>query len=230
MTDEATPIRSDLANTEKQPEWVSKQVFLICGAIAGLALALTLAGVVLIAISVNTFQSDQIEANRDTNRKQQEAIDGLRRLTNPTKAEYRDQIRAGFRLCAREPLCVKAFRALLDPKARSSLWDGQKGKGRVPRRGSSSGSGGSPTTRQPAGRRPTGPTTVNPQRPSRRPGHRPGGSPGSTPSRPPSSSPSPQPQPSPSPPPPDDRPIDITLDPLPDICIDPLIGINCKRP
>lgn len=145
----------------KQMVTMSRRQILLIGGIIGLGMSLALAGVVLIAIKVNDFQSEQIRQN-------DRAIARLKAIEHPSEATQRRRLRAALERCSKDPQCRKLFRetARQNRSARSEHergaagtdkgatenptggsvqeepGDGPRGGVNVPRRGQEGGSGG----------------------------------------------------------------------------------------
>lgn len=96
---------------------VTRRQLVVAGVIVGLMMAIALGGVVWIALTVNTFQQQEIRRNSEGIKRLDRITQELRRLTHPTKAEYKAQLREGFRRCAAEPECREILRRLLEPRA-----------------------------------------------------------------------------------------------------------------
>lgn len=100
---------------------LSRKTALRLGAIIGIALALTIAGVVWVALMVNNIQDDRIADNERINEQQSKVINDLRQLTNPTKEEYEAQLRIGIQRCLASEQCRQLFPGVKDvPHARGA--------------------------------------------------------------------------------------------------------------
>lgn len=205
-TPEPEPVLA--VESKSSNSYVTKRQFIVGGAIVGVALALALVAVTIIALAVNRVQEESIQNNRDRIadiKREQERLDTL---LNPTPEQYRRRLREGIERCLREPECRRLF-----PKiARSTAPAGPPGSRQV---GVGNGSDTpvrspeSPRTRPRPERSPRAP---RPDRPDSQPD---GGNGGGGSSSPPA--------------PPPDPPRAIELDaPVPaQVCIDRVLGINC---
>lgn len=197
-------------------DYVSKRTLVICAIIGGLAMAVTLLVVVIIAIRVTDIQRDDIQQNKKqiriqkkTDRQLKSAVRELRRLTNPTPEEYRKQLQEGLKRCLREPACRRLFpaiqarsiRRLLDPPSSTATPTSVPYPSSTSPSPSEGGSG------------------VPPSRPNRQP------RPGSSSQQPPSLTPTPPP-PANEGPPQGERPVVITA-PIPVQVCTSVAGVNC---
>lgn len=96
---------------------VTRRQLVMVGGIMGVVLGLTLVGVVVIALRVNSIQQQGIRSNAKSIQRLDRVTGDLRKLTHPTKAQYRVQLREGFKRCAAEPTCRVILRRLLEPGA-----------------------------------------------------------------------------------------------------------------
>lgn len=120
MSDRRAADSRPVLNGKRSGDPVTRRTFLIGGAIIGVALAFMLGAVVWIAVTVNDLQQAEIARNAHDIARLDRVTNGLRKLTHPTPAEYRDQLRSGFRRCAREPSCSVILRRLIRPTRRTS--------------------------------------------------------------------------------------------------------------
>lgn len=197
----------------RKSDFVTRNMFITGGIIIGLGLALALGGVLLMALKVNSIQQDAIKKNSEINAAQNRVLRKLRQLTQPTPAEYREQLKEGIKRCLSEPSCKDLFPTLKDT-ASSRTGEGARSR-------ASSSPGGSPATPESTAEEPADegePRASVPRFPRGFPKDDP----------PPSSGGS---QPVPSSPPPAEKPrpaVDVKDVPLlPGICVGEVLGINC---
>lgn len=104
MTDQPPPmLKLPERGTWDAPVAVTRKKVLLSWALAGTVMAVTLAGVVLIALWVNRVQDEGIKKNRDE-------IERIRRLEQPpTDAEIAAAARRALEVCAENPECRNQF-------------------------------------------------------------------------------------------------------------------------
>lgn len=98
------------ATTHAPASVVTRRQVLIAGLIIGLALAVTLGGVVWIALRVNKVQQDEIANN-------QSAIARLSRIEHPTSADLQKGVARAIHQCAAHPRCRALFKEITNPAA-----------------------------------------------------------------------------------------------------------------
>lgn len=193
-------------------KYVTRRLFIIGGVVIGAGLALALLAVVWIALEINRLQEAQIDSNAARIAEVERVQEALRKLTQPTPEEYREQLKQGIKRCLQAPECRRLFPGLKGAASRTRA-GARKRPGSTP--------DGSPGVPESTAERPTGTPAPSDRAPSE---------PGS-PSRPGQSpDPAPEPEPAPQPPAPE-RPL-IGLDDVPvvpSVCVDGVIGINCRQ-
>lgn len=90
---------------------VTRRRLVAGAAVIGTTMALTLGGVVWVAVSVNDIQQAQIEANANHIKE----LERLQRLEQPTAAQITERIRRQFGICTKDPECFKAFLEIIPP-------------------------------------------------------------------------------------------------------------------
>lgn len=191
--------------------------------IFSLLLGLALAGVVLLGI-YGYFQFDsqnddigvQSDANALAIKRLDRVTKELKKITNPTPAQYRKALKADLERCLREPECRKLFPGIAKKANRGETLVPRGTSQRATQNGGSgSGSGGaSPESGgNTGGTRPDKPSNPN------KPGTGGGGSGGTTPTHPPAPTPAPTPEPT----------VDLNVPLVPPTCIGNIIHINCDR-
>lgn len=237
----------------REPIRVTRGMVVGGGLLVGIAMAVVLVVVALIAVRINDLQQDEIRANRKANRENALAIARIRRLERPPTREQLtqaalDALRA-IRLCARSAECRRRNPGVTQI-ARSIP------RGEIPRRaprtrrrpggdssrgggGGSTGPGSSPSPPPSSpGPSQTGSTPQPTVRPRQPPARRPADRPQTAPDAPSAPGPTPRPgvttppvtvPPTPATPPITVPPITTPPIPVPPLCT-PVIQVNCRRP
>lgn len=192
----------------RDTDYVSRRLFVISGLITGLAIALCLASVVWVAFEVNNEQERRILAN-------EQAVKRLESLERPTRDEFQRRIQSAIMACARDRKCRRLFQAI------------SKGAETRERR-ESAPSRPTRASQRAEERRTSSPGVARPENRRKRPVSQPP-SPSAPTDTPDNKAPEDQAGSPPSEPPERREPlINIESAPLPILCDNDLIGMNCR--